>query len=658
MDFESARRRIEALRQEIEYHSRRYYDEDSPEIEDDEFDRLTQELRRLEEEYPQLITADSYTQRVHGEVSRQFTPVEHEVPLGSLQDVFSLEEVHEFDRRVRDVLEHPVYVVEPKIDGLSVALEYRDGVFVRGATRGDGQTGEDVSANLRTVAGIPAQLTQAVKRLIVRGEVYMPRGQFATLVGQQEENGEKPFKNPRNAAAGSLRQKDPTVTKERGLSVFVFNWQMAEGAEVFSHAESLEYMRKLGFSVIPFYCRTDSIEKVLEEIQRIGEQRNSLPFDIDGAVVKVDNFADRARLGSTSKYPRWAVAYKYPPEEKETVLRDVEITVGRTGVLTPTGVFEPVTLAGTTVSRATLHNAEFVREKGLAIGDTVVLRKAGDIIPEVLRVVKHAGGEVYTLPSVCPSCGQPVSHEEGEAALRCANAECPAQRMQRLIHFASRDAMDIDGLGPAVMEQLVAEGLITHIDDLYTLDRDAVRALERKGDKSAENLLNAIDASRTADLSRLLFALGIRHIGQKAAKLLAQRFGTMEAVMAATREELLSIDGFGEVMADNVLRFFALPPSVRLIERLRACGVNMTCTSRPTDRRFEGMTFVLTGALPTMTRDEAAALIEQYGGKTASSVSKKTSVVLAGENAGSKLVKAQSLGVRIIDQATFEEWLQ
>lgn len=658
MDFESARARIAQLRTEIEYHSRRYYDEDAPEIEDDEFDALTRELRALEEAYPQLITADSYTQRVHGEVSRQFTPVQHEVPLGSLQDVFSLDEVREFDARVREELPNPVYVVEPKIDGLSIALEYRDGVFYRGATRGDGQTGEDVSANLRTIADIPARLKQPIERLIVRGEVYMPREQFAALVEQQEQNGEKTFKNPRNAAAGSLRQKDPAITKTRGLSIFVFNLQLVEGEEVTAHADSLERMRELGFSVIPFYRRTGSVDEVLEEIAHIGEKRGSLPFDIDGAVIKVDNFADREQLGSTSKYPRWAVAYKYPPEEKTTVLRDIEITVGRTGVLTPTGVFDPVTLAGTTVSRATLHNADFIREKGLNIGDTVVLRKAGDIIPEVVRVVTHVGNEVYELPTVCPSCGQPVAHEADEAALRCSNPDCPAQSLQRMIHFASRDAMDIEGLGPAVLEQLVNEGVVSRIDELYTLEREAIQQLEGKGDKSADNLLTAIAASREADLSRLLFALGIRHIGQKAAKLLAQRFGTMEAVMAASRDELLSIDGFGEIMADNVLQFFALEPSQRLIERLRGCGVNMASTMQQTDRRFEGMTFVLTGTLPTLTRDEAAALIEQYGGKTSSSVSKKTSIVLAGEAAGSKLKKAQELGIRIIDQEEFEAMLQ
>ncbi len=657
MDFESARVRIVELRQTIDYHSRLYYDNDAPEIEDDEFDKLTQELRRLEEAYPQLITADSYTQRVHGELSRLFTPVHHEVPLGSLQDVFSLDEVREFDARVREEIPHPIYVVEPKIDGLSIALEYRDGVFVRGATRGDGETGEDVSANLRTVSTIPAKLNGDPSRIIVRGEVYMPREQFAYLTGLQEQNGEKPFKNPRNAAAGSLRQKDPAVTRQRGLDLFVFNMQLVEGETVTAHAASLEYMKALGFPVIPFYLRTDSIDEVIAEIGRIGDKRTGLPFDIDGAVIKVDAFADRDTLGTTSKYPKWAVAYKYPPEEKQTVLRDVEITVGRTGVLTPTGVFDPVTLAGTTVSRATLHNADFIREKGLNVGDTVILRKAGDIIPEVVRVERHASDAVYELPTRCPSCGEAVAREEGEAALRCSNPDCPAQSLQRLIHFASRDAMDIEGLGPAVLEQLVDEGLVARIDDLYTLDREAVRVLEGKGERSADNLIAAIEASKQADLARLLFALGIRHIGQKAAKLLAVRFGTIDAVMEATYEDVVSIDGFGAVMAENVVQFFALEPTRRLIQCLQACGVNMESQVQQVDRRFEGMTFVLTGTLPSMTRDQASALIEQYGGKTSSSVSKKTSVVLAGEDAGSKLTKAQALGVRIINQAEFEAML-
>lgn len=658
MDFEEAKQRVAALQEQIDYHSRRYYDQDDPEIEDSEFDALTRELRKLEADYPQLVTADSYTQRVHGELSALFTPVVHEVPLASLQDVFDLDELREFDARVRETVENPQYVVEPKIDGLSIALEYVDGVFRRGATRGDGATGEDVSANLRTIRTIPARLSSPVPRIIVRGEVYMPRESFASLVERQELEGEKPFKNPRNAAAGSLRQKDPHVTKGRGLDLFVFNLQLIEGEEVHTHAESLERMRELGFPVIPFYKRTGSIDEVIAEVERIGEMRRSLSFDIDGAVVKVDDFAERDRLGSTSKFPKWAAAFKYPPEEKETTLLGVEINVGRTGVLTPTGVFEPVELAGTTVSRATLHNEEFIEEKQLAVGDRVVLRKAGDIIPEVVRVASHSGGTPFQMPEICPSCGSAVSREEDEAALRCLNPDCPAQRLRHLIHFASRDAMDIEGLGPAVLEQLMDAGLITHVYDLYALDRDAVAALDRMGDKSADNLLAALEKSKDAGLDRVLFSLGIRHIGQKAAKLLAGRFGTMQAVMEAPLEEIAAIDGFGDIMAESVVRFFELEPSRQMVEELEKAGVRMVDTSERTDDRFVGMTFVLTGTLPTLKRDEAAALIERYGGKTASSVSKKTSVVLAGEDAGSKLAKAQQLGVRIINQEEFEEMLQ
>lgn len=654
MDFETAARRVAQLRQQIDYHSRLYYDNDAPEIEDDAFDQLTRELRQLETEFPQLITADSYTQRVHGEISKLFTPVAHEVPLGSLQDVFSFEELREFDKRVRETISDPVYIVEPKIDGLSIALEYVDGVFVRGATRGDGLVGEDVSANLRTIRSIPARLMRPLPRLIVRGEVYMPRESFAALVEAQEQNGEKPFKNPRNAAAGSLRQKDPAVTKTRQLDMFAFNLQLIEGETVFSHAQSLELMRELGIHMIPFYKRTTSIEEVLAEVERIGTIRTSLPFDIDGAVVKIDSFTQRETLGSTSKFPKWAVAYKYPPEEKQTTLRSVEINVGRTGVLTPTGVFDPVTLAGTTVSRATLHNEEFLREKGLCIGDTVVLRKAGDIIPEVVRVAAHLPNAVpYEMPTVCPSCGEPVTREEGEAALRCTNPECPAQRLRHLIHFASRDAMDIEGLGPAVVEQLVSNGLVCNVYDLYRLKLEELAALERMGQKSAENLLNAIEKSKENDLFRVLFGIGIPHIGQKAAKLLAEHFHTMDAILEATEEAVSAIDGFGGIMAESVVRFFSLAPSRHLVAQLAQAGVNMTCQTERADSRFAGMTFVLTGTLPTLKRDEAAAIIERFGGKTAGSVSKKTSVVLAGEDAGSKLTKAQQLGIRIIDENEF-----
>ncbi len=651
MDLAQAARRVSALREQIDYHSRRYYDDDAPEIEDDEFDALTRELRQIEERYPQLITPDSYTQRVHGEVSALFSPVEHEVPLGSLQDVFSEQEVRDMDARIRETVDAPLYAVEPKIDGLSVAIEYRDGRFYRGATRGDGLVGEDVSANLRQIRAVPAVLSEPVERLIVRGEVYMPRQSFADLVRQQEENGEKPFKNPRNSAAGTLRQKDSSVVAARGLSLFVFNVQLIRGETLTGHTQSLERMRQLGLPVIEGTTLTGDIEEVIAAIRRIGERRATLAYDTDGAVVKLDDLAARERIGSTSKFPKWAIAYKYPPEEKETVLRAVEVNVGRTGVLTPTGIFDPVTLAGTTVTRATLHNQNFLDEKDLAIGDTVLMRKAGEIIPEVLRVVRRAPDRVpYRLPDRCPSCGEPVIREEGEAYLRCVDPECPAQRLRNLIHFTEKDAMDIDGLGPAVLEALVREGIVKSPDDLYTMTREDIAALDGMGEKSADNLLAAIDRSRQNDLWRVIYALGIRHIGQKAAKLLAARFGTMEALIAADTDEVCRIDGFGEVMAQSVTAFFALEPSRRLVERLAACGVNMTAQQTRTDTRFAGMTFVLTGTLPTLTRSEATAMIESHGGKTAGSVSKKTSVVLAGEDAGSKLTKAQQLGIRIIGE--------
>lgn len=656
-DKETARQRMSELERQIEYHSRRYYDEDAPEIEDDEFDALTRELRELEDAYPEFVSADSYTRKIHGEVSNLFTPVKHDVPLGSLQDVFSLEELRDFDQRVRETVPEPIYVVEPKIDGLSVALEYVNGQFVKGATRGDGETGEDVTANLRTIRTLPKTLQKPVARAIVRGEVYMPRQSFAALVEQQEQNGEKTFKNPRNAAAGSLRQKDSRVTRSRNLALFVFNLQLAEGEAITGHADSLRQMESWGLPMIPFYKATSSIDEVLEEVERIGTLRTTLPFDIDGAVVKVDRFTDREQLGSTSKFPRWAVAYKYPPEEKITTLLGVDVQVGRTGVLTPTGLFEPVTLAGTTVSRATLHNEDFIKEKEIGIGDKVVMRKAGDIIPEVLRVAEHAPDAVpFEMPHTCPSCGSPVAREEGEAALRCSNPECPAQRLRNLIHFASRDAMDIEGLGPAVLEQLVDEGMVRNAFDLYHLDPEKVAALEGLGEKSADNLMNALETSKQADLYRVIYALGIRHVGEKAAKLLAGRFRTMEAVMAASAEEIAAIDGFGGIMAESVARFFSLPQSQHFVEKLHEAGINME-TRQPEEisGQFEGMTFVLTGTLPHLKRQEAADIIERLGGKTAGSVSKKTSVVVAGEDAGSKLVKAQQLGVRIVDEAAFLE---
>ncbi|WP_312641893.1 NAD-dependent DNA ligase LigA [Hydrogenoanaerobacterium sp.] len=656
MNLQEAKKRVEELTSTLEYHSNRYYVLDDPEIEDYEYDKLLHELIELEEQYPELHHPNSPTSRVGGKALGQFERVVHEVQMGSLQDVFSAQQLRDFDRRVRDSLLNPAYVVEPKIDGLSVSLEYRDGVFVRGSTRGDGLVGEDVSANLRTIRSIPLKLTEPLPFVEVRGEVFMPHESFEAVVKAQELNEEKPFKNPRNAAAGSLRQKNPKITATRKLNIFVFNLQQIQGKKITAHSESLDYMKSLGFPVSPSYQRYTNIEDVIAEINRIGEQRNAFGFDIDGAVVKVDNLADRERLGATAKYPRWAVAFKYPPEEKATKLLAIEINVGRTGVLTPTAIFEPITLAGTTVSRATLHNQDYINEKGISIGDTVLVRKAGEIIPEVLSVVEHAGNEpVYQIPSVCPACGSHTVREQDVAAVVCVNPDCPAQLLRNLIHFASRDAMDIDGLGPAIVESLVNEGIVKSAADLYELNVQDVACLERMGEKSANNLISAIERSKSNDLGKLIFALGIKNIGQKAAKLLAQRFGNMDTLAAASQEEISAIDGMGAVMAQYVHEFFAQPQSQHLIERLKAAGVNMQADTAKAGDKLIGLTFVLTGTLPTMTRDEASQMIESLGGKTSSSVSKKTSYVLAGEDAGSKLTKAQGLGVPILTEDEFKQ---
>lgn len=658
-DFETAKARAAALRKELNHHIYRYYVENENDISDYEYDILMRELQAIEETYPQLLTADSPTHRVGGEADNAFTPVTHEVKMESLQDAFSEGEILDFDARVTDGVSAVSYVVEPKIDGLSVSLEYENGVFVRGSTRGDGVTGEDITANLRTVRSIPLRLHTDLPFVEVRGEVYMPRETFLEIVKEQELNGEKPFKNPRNAAAGSLRQKNPKITAKRKLDIFVFNIQRIEGKTLGSHKESLDFLKTLGFKTVPFYTPCADIDKALAEIRRIGDIRYTLPFDIDGAVIKVDDFAAREVLGSTAKYPKWAIAFKYPPEEKETALLDIEINVGRTGVLTPTAVFAPVLLAGTTVSRATLHNEDFIREKQISIGDTVVIRKAGDIIPEVLSVSHHQeGAALYEMPKICPSCGAPVTREADEAAVRCTNPDCPAQLLRMLIHFCSRDAMDIEGLGEALLEVLTDKGMLRNAADIYHLDYEKIAALDRMGEKSAQNLQNAVENSKQNDLSKLIFALGIRHIGQKAASLLSERFLTMDALKSATREEILSIDGFGEIMADAVVRFFALEPSKELLSALAAAGVNMRSKKEIVDNRFAGKTFVLTGTLPTMTRAEASKIIESFQGKTASSVSKKTDYVLAGEDAGSKLTKAQQLGVTVISEAEFSEMIR
>ncbi len=657
-NFKEAKKRAEELREIINYHNKKYYENDEPEIEDFEYDKLLHELIAIEESYPELLTPDSPTHRVGGKADGQFAPVEHLVPMESLQDGFSFDDVYAFDNRVKAVIEKPVYVVEPKIDGLSVSLEYENGVLIRGSTRGDGKIGEDVTANIRTIRNVPLKIKTPLPLLEVRGEVYMPREVFIELTEKQELGGEKPFKNPRNAAAGSLRQKNPKITSSRKLDIFVFNIQRIEGESLSTHKDSLDYLKEQGFSVVPFYKRCETIDEAIREIEKIGESRGTLPFDIDGAVIKVDEFSTRESLGSTAKFPKWALAFKYPPEEKETTLLDIEINVGRTGVLTPTGIFEPTLLAGTTVSRATLHNQDFIDEKGICIGDRVIIRKAGDIIPEVLSVVAHAEkAEPYKIPSVCPSCGGAVSREEGEAALRCSNPDCPNQLLRNLIHFCSRDAMDIEGLGTAVLETLVKEGLIRTAADIYTLKKEDIASIERMGEKSAENLISAAEESKDNDLSKLIFALGIRHIGQKTAALLADNFGSMERLSKASAEEIEAIDGFGKIMAESVVDFFSHEESLQLIERLRALGINMESKKEIIDSRFEGKIFVLTGTLSKYTRTEATAIIEKFGGKASSSVSKKTSYVLAGEDAGSKLKKATDLGVEVISEEQFSEMI-
>lgn len=651
-DKEQSAKRAQELRDKLNYYSRKYYVDDDPEIEDYEYDMLQRELKAIEDKYPDLVTPDSPTVRVGGSAENLFSKVEHRVRMESLQDAFSFAEIEEFDRRVRETERDVHYVVEPKIDGLSVSLEYTNGVLTRGSTRGDGDVGEDVTANLRTVRSIPLKIKTPLPFLEVRGEVYMPKSVFASLVTRQELDGEKPFKNPRNAAAGSLRQKDSKVTAGRGLDIFVFNVQQIEGAQLSSHKQSLDFLREQGFHTIPFYTRFDNITDVISELKRIGEIRSGLEYDIDGAVIKVDDFAQRERLGSTSKFPKWAVAFKYPPEEKTTKLVDIEIGVGRTGVLTPTAVFEPVLLAGSTVSRATLHNQDFITEKDIRIGDEVAIRKAGDIIPEVVRVVSHAENSVpYILPSICPSCSAPVIREEGEAAVRCVNPECPAQLLRNVIHFCSRDAMDIEGLGDALVEKFISENLISNVADIYDITAGEIMMLEGHQEKSAKNLVEAIERSKQNDLSRLLFALGIRHIGQKAAKLLSEHFGDIDFIIAASEEEIAEIDGFGGIMAKSAAEFFSMTQTADLIERLKAAGVNMkSLKEKSDDQRFAGLTFVLTGTLPTLSRKEATEIIENLGGKASSSVSKKTSYVVAGEEAGSKLQKATDLGIPVITQ--------
>lgn len=650
--------RAEQLRKELKYHNDLYYNKDNPEIDDFTYDKMLRELEDIEAEFPELITSDSPTQRVGGNAGEKFSPVTHEVRMESLHDSFSFDELRDFDRKVREIVDNPQYVVEPKIDGLSVSVEYRNGVLARASTRGDGTTGEDVTDNILTIKSLPHRLKDAPAFLEIRGEVYMSFDSFFELTKRQEENEEKPFKNPRNAAAGSLRQKDSRITADRQLDILVFNIQQIEGKTLTSHKESLDYLNSLGIPTA-FYSKFDDIEDVIKEIERIGDTRGENAFAIDGAVVKVDNLEMRAELGSTAKFPRWAEAYKYPPEEKETKLLSVEINVGRTGVLTPVGNFEPVLLAGTTVSRATLHNLDFIREKDIRVGDTVVIRKAGEIIPEVLSVSHHGDNtQEFNFPTLCPSCGSPVSREDGEAAIRCTNTDCPAQLMRHLIHFVSRDAMDIDGLGPAVLEQLVDAELVKSPADLYRLSFDDILTLDKKKEKSAENLLNALEKSKENELYRLVFALGIPHIGLKAAQLLCQSFETIDDIFNAEVEQISAIENFGSIMAESIVQYFSLESTRELITELKSLGLKMKPSEQKKTGVFDGKTFVLTGTLPTMSRKEASKLIEDNGGKTSSSVSKKTDYVLAGEAAGSKLTKAQSLGVTVITEEELLEMIK
>ena len=663
MLISEAEQRVKALRNELNFYSYRNYVENESDISDFEYDKKMRELEEIENLYPALKTPDSPTARVGGAAESLFSPVEHTVVMESLQDAFSEDELREFDRKVRESCPDAVYVVEPKIDGLSVSLEYQDGLFVRGSTRGDGRTGEDITENLRTIRTVPLKLRKNIPYLEVRGEVYMSHASFAALVRQQELHDEKPAKNPRNDASGSLRQKNAAITAKRKLDIFVFNVQQIvqnpEDEELSTHYRSLEFLRELGFVTVPSFTLCDTIDTTIVEVRRIGAQRGALDFDIDGAVIKVNDFSQREMLGSTSKFPKWAAAFKYPPEEKETVLQEIEINVGRTGVLTPTGVFAPVTLAGTTVSRATLHNEDFIKSKDIRIGDKVVLRKAGDIIPEVVAVQEHCAGSVpYTMPEFCPSCGGKTERDASEAAIRCINPDCPAQLVRNLIHFCSRDAMDIEGLGEALIELFVSDGLIRSAADIYHIGKEDILKFEGMGEKSAENLLLAIENSKQNDLADLIAALGIRHIGAKAGQLLAAHFGDMSSIMAAGIDEITAIDGFGGIMAQSVIDYFAQPQTKELIADLTAGGVNMRSKAEKKDDRFAGMTFVLTGALIDFTRDEASKIIEAFGGKTSSSVSKKTACVLAGEDAGSKLVKANTLGIRIINEEEFKEMIK
>ena len=658
MNEQDAKKRIDELVKLLNYHSQLYYVEDRNEITDYEYDMLQQELKGLEEQFPQFVRSDSPTQRVGGKAISIFEKVTHRVQMGSLQDVFSFEQVRSFIETVQQAVDKPQFVVEPKIDGLSVSLEYHNGELAIGSTRGDGFVGEDVTSNLKTVKSIPIKINEELPLIEVRGETYMPRNVFLKLVKEQEDNDEQPFKNTRNAAAGSLRQKDPKIAAKRKLDSFVFNVQQIEGKELTSHKEALDYLKTLGFKTIPDYKRVSTADEVIGCIKAIGEKRFDLPFDIDGVVIKVDDFRQREILGATAKVPKWAVAYKFPPEEKTSKLLDIELNVGRTGAITPVAVFEPVFLAGTSVSRATLHNQDFIREKNISVGDIIKVRKAGDIIPEVLGSVEKHGDGVFTLPECCPVCGTKLVKSEEEAAVRCPNVECPAQIFRSIVHFASKGAMNIDGLGPQIVHTLLDNKLITSVADLYTLSENKLLQLDNFKEKSVNNLLSAIEKSKSNSLDRLVFGLGIRNIGQASAKLLCDKFGDLDNIMNASAEQISEIDGFGGVMAQSVYNAFHEEHMIELIKRLKECGINTKYEKIQIDDRFAGKTFVLTGTLPTLKRSEAKALIEKYGGKASGSVSKKTDYVLAGEEAGSKLDKAQQLGIEIITEEQFKDMIK
>ena len=648
----SVKNRIDELVELLNYHSRLYYVKNRNEISDYDYDMLQNELKKLEAENPEYVRKDSPTQRVGGEAVSGFDKVNHRVQMGSIQDVFSFDEVRQFVNTVKQSVADPKFVVEPKIDGLSVSLEYHNGKFEIGSTRGDGFVGENVTANLKTVKAIPMSISEKLPLLEVRGEVYMPKNVFEDLVEEQEKNAEQPFKNPRNAAAGSLRQKNPKITAKRKLDIFCFNIQQMEGKDLTSHKQSLDYIKSLGFKTVPDYKLVSSTVEIIQCIENIGENRFDLPFDIDGVVIKVDDFNQREILGYTAKTPKWSVAYKFPPEEKQSKLLDIELNVGRTGAITPVAVFEPILLAGTSVSRATLHNQDFIDEKNISIGDIITVRKAGDIIPEVVCVAEKIGTDTFKIPDKCPVCGSDVVKSE-EAAIRCPNVDCPAQIFRSIVHFASKGAMDIDGLGPAIVDTLLDKGLIKSVADLYELKVSDLVELEKFQEKSANNLVNAIEKSKSNSLDKLVFGLGIPNVGQASAKLLCDKFGDLDNIMNATAEQVSEIDGFGDIMAQSVVKAFSEAHMIKLVERLKSYGVNTSYEKVQIDNRFEGKTFVLTGTLPTLKRSEAKAIIEKYGGKASGSVSKKTDYVLAGEETGSKLTKAEQLGIKIISEQEF-----